>query len=116
MCCGRRAYDPTGEVSPDDIYIQIVRPGIVALPKDFEVEVVAHYDNLIVVMPSPVVLSAAKLVRSSESDIEDIVWWVQQRHLGFDDIASAVDNLPSQRIREAAKENLVLVRLIAGKK
>jgi hypothetical protein len=116
-CTGAGAlYDPTHEVDPDEIYIQIVRQGIVALPHDFEVEVVAHYGNLTVAMPAPVVLSATKLVRSSESDIEDIVWWIKQRQLGFDDIALAVDTLPTHRIREVAKENLVLVRLIAGSK
>jgi len=32
-------FDPTGELDPDAIYIQIVQPGLVKLPADFPVEI-----------------------------------------------------------------------------
>ncbi len=39
-------YDPKGEIDPDSIYFQIVRPGIVALPAKFETENLAQFGNL----------------------------------------------------------------------
>jgi hypothetical protein len=107
-------YDPTGELDPDAVYLQIVRPGIVALPGNFDTEVIARYGRLTVVMPSPAVLSAAKLVRASENDINDIVWWVRHRSIGIKQLEHAIQQLPSQRHRETAEENLVFVTLVSG--
>ena len=107
-------YNPMEEISADATYIQIVRPGVVALPSEFETETLGHYGNLTVVMPAPAVLTAAKLVRASEHDVSDIVWWVQQRRLQMQQIELSIARLPNRRDRETATENLVLVRLIAG--
>jgi len=107
-------YNPTEEIDPDVIYIQIVRPGVVALPNKFETETIGRYGNLTVVMPAPVVLSAAKLVRASKNDVSDIVWWVQQRRINMHQIEQTIAQLPNQRDQEIARENLVIVRLVAG--
>ena len=107
-------YDPMGELDPNAVYLQIVRPGIVALPTEFETESIARFGRLTVVMPAPVVLSAAKLVRASENDISDVVWWVRHRSIGMKQLEKAVQQLPSQRHRETAAENLVFVRLVSG--
>jgi hypothetical protein len=107
-------YDPRGELDPNAVYLQIVRPGIVALPSNFDTEAIGRYGRLTVVMPVPVVLSAAKLVRASENDISDIVWWVRHRSIGMKQLEQAIQQLPSQRQRETAEENLVIVRLVSG--
>lgn len=107
-------YDPKGEVHPDAMYVQIVRPGIVALPPDFEIETIGHYGQLTVVMPTPLVLTTAKLVRSDEKDIEDIVWWVRQRSITLKQIEAMIKTLANPLQREQARENLVFVRLVTG--
>lgn len=103
-------YDPLGEVEPNATYLQIVRPGIVSLPGGFTTEPIARYANLTVVMPPPAVLSAAKLVRGHDRDIEDVRWWMRHRNLEMPQIKRAIETLPGSRHREAALENLVLLR------
>jgi hypothetical protein len=109
------AFDPHGELEPDAIYIQVVRPGIVRLPAGCPVEVVGQFGNLTVVMPKPEILVAAKLVRASETDIQDIAWWVHQRSLKIGDIEAAIEALPNHRDREVASENMTFVRLTRGR-
>lgn len=95
------------------MYIQVVGPGIVKLPREFELEVIGRYDNLTVVMPPPEIIAAAKLVRGSEVDFQDVAWWVGQRGLDASDIEAAIDLFPNSRDREAARENIVVVSLVA---
>ena len=109
-------YDPRGELDPDAIYLQIVRPGLVQLPPDFDVESLGRYGRLDVVMPAPEVIVAAKLVRGSDVDIEDAVWWVGQRNLDLGQVADAVSRIPDAGSRETAAENLSLLGLAAGRK
>jgi hypothetical protein len=108
-------YDPRGELDPEAVYIQIVRPGIVALPSAFETETIGRYGRLTVVMPAPVALSAAKLVRGNANDVNDVVWWVQQRSISFRQLEQSINQLPNQRHREVARENLVFIQLVTGK-
>jgi hypothetical protein len=104
-------FDPTGEIDPKSIYVQIVQPGVVRLPHDFKVEVVGRYGALTVTMPEPALLSAAKLARGDKLDIEDVAWWMKTRALELDDIRAAVRTLPDLLHRETATENMVLVEL-----
>lgn len=105
-------FDPRGEVDPESVYVRIIRKGVVNLPRDFDVEVVGDFGNLRVVMPDPSLLVASKLVRGSARDVEDALWWMQERSLKSDDIRDAIGHLPDPMQREAANENIVLVGLI----
>jgi hypothetical protein len=105
-------YDPRSELDPDAIYIQIVRPGIVNLPKDFKIETIGEYGVLKVAMPDPALLSATKLVRGDPRDVEDVTWWIKERALGLAEIRAAVETLPDFSQREVAGENLILVELV----
>jgi hypothetical protein len=107
-------FDPKGELDPDAIYFQIVRPGIVNLPQDFQVEVLGQFGALTVAMPVPALLSAAKLARGDARDIEDVAWWVKERALSMDEIRAAIGSLPDPSQREAAGENVVLVELVVA--
>jgi hypothetical protein len=107
-------YDPPGELVAGAIYIQVVRPGVVRLPENFDVDVVGRFGKLAVVMPKPSVLVAAKLTRGSEIDIEDAVWWVTRSGMETKELEAAIGQLPRARDRETALENLVLVRLAKG--
>jgi hypothetical protein len=107
-------YDPRGEIAADAIYVQVVRPGIVALPLDFDLETIGRFGKLTVAMPPPQVIAAAKLVRGSNVDIEDVVWWSRQRNLTPADIEASIDRLPSATDREAASGNALILRLIQG--
>ncbi|MCF6258171.1 MAG: hypothetical protein L3K25_18045 [Gammaproteobacteria bacterium] len=107
-------YDPKGEIDPDRVYFQIVRPGIVALPAKFETESLAQFGNLKLVMPAPAVLTAAKLVRANDNDINDIVWWMRHRNLKEHQIEQAIKHFPDNSQRETAKENIVFVQLVSG--
>ena len=106
-------FDPKGDLDPEAMYIQVVRPGIVKLPREFELEIIGRYGNLTVVMPPPEIIAAAKLVRGSEVDFQDVAWWVGQRGLDASDIEAAIDLFPNPRDREAAHENIVVVSLVA---
>lgn len=108
-------FDPKSDLSPSDIYLQIVRPGVVALPRSFSSEVVARFGKLTVVMPPPAIIVASKLVRGDERDVDDVVWWLRQRNLGSTDVEEAISILPGVGDREVASENLVVVRLVGGK-
>lgn len=108
-------YDPQDEVDPDSVYLQIVSPGIVALPSDFQTEPLASYGNLHLVMPIPAVIAAAKLVRAYDRDIADIAWWIKQSNIDSRQIETAISQLPQPAQRENAKENMVIVQLVTGK-
>ena len=108
-------FDPVGETSPDDIYLQIVRPGVVTLPSTFEPEVLARFGKLTVAMAPPAIIAASKLTRAAERDLDDIVWWLQTRKIGLQDVEAAISRLPGEMNRETAAENMTIVRLIAGK-
>jgi len=108
-------FDPKGEIYPEHVYIQIVRPGIVRLAIDFVPEVIGKFGNLTVVMPPPEHIAAAKLVRGSEIDIDDVVWWIRQRGLDATDIEQAIEKLPNERDRENAIENMAFVPLVMGR-
>lgn len=107
-------FDPTGEIDSDQIYIQVIRPGIVRLPVDFTPEVIGKFGNLTISMPPPEYLAAAKLVRGSEVDIDDVVWWIRKRGLDAANIERAIEKLPSERDREAAAGNMTFVHLVMG--
>jgi hypothetical protein len=92
----------------------VVRPGIVRLPEQFALETIALFGNLTVVMPSPAVLIAAELTRGTNEDVEDAVWWVGQRGIDIRSVEASIRQLPDARDREAALENLTLVRLAKG--
>jgi hypothetical protein len=103
------------QLDPDAVYVQIVRKGVVNLPSGFGVELIGQYGNLRVVMPDPALLSAAKLVRATPRDVEDVAWWIKERALTVDDIKAAIGALPDPVQRETATENVVLVELIASR-
>lgn len=109
------AFDPQGVLEPEAIYIQVVRPGIVRLPPGCPVEAVGRFGNLTVTMPKPEILVAAKLIRASDADIQDIAWWVHRRNLGIDNIEAAIRTFPRHRDREVASENMTFVRLTSLK-
>jgi hypothetical protein len=107
-------YDPRDELVAGAIYVQVVRPGVVRLPDNFEVDLVGTFGKLTVVMPKPSVLVAAKLTRGNEIDIHDAVWWVTQSGMETKELETAIGQLPRARDRETALENLVFVRLAKG--
>lgn len=109
-------FDPREQLPPDVIYVQVVRPGAVKLPAQFDVEEIGRFGNLTVVMPDPALLSAAKLVRGEPRDLEDVVWWTKERGLSLDEIRTAVNSLPDPFQRQAAAENIILIELVTDKR
>jgi hypothetical protein len=105
-------FDPKGELDPEAVYLQIVRPGIVSLPASIEPEIIARFGELAIAMPSPAVIAAAKLTRASERDLEDVAWWVCQRALDLGGIEEAIERLPRAIDRETARDNMVIVKLV----
>jgi hypothetical protein len=105
-------FDPRGELDPDKSYLQIVRPGIVRLPDELRLETIDRFGKLTAMMPAPGALVAAKLVRGSDTDLEDVVWWVRQRRLDVEEIERYIAELPDPRDRETAVDNLSLVQLL----
>lgn len=106
-------FDPTNELAADRIYLQIVRPGVVRLPAQFDTQIIERFANLSIVAPMPALITAQKLVRFNERDVDDIIWWMSQSALDESDIIEAIKRMPARLDRETAQENLVVVRLIA---
>lgn len=106
-------YDPRGEVEPGAVYLQILRPGITMFPEHFAAELIGRFGNLTLVMPPPALIVATKLARGSDSDIEDAAWWVRERDLSVAAIEAAIAHIPQPDNRAAARENLILIQLVA---
>ncbi|MCW3783022.1 DUF6036 family nucleotidyltransferase [Defluviimonas salinarum] len=104
-------FDPKGHVEADQMYLQIMRPGITMLPKQFETEVYGRFGNLTVTLPPPELIIATKLARASVSDLEDTSWWVANSDVTLERIAAAIGKIPQAENRETATENLVLVEI-----
>jgi transcriptional regulator with XRE-family HTH domain len=109
-------YDPRGEINPDAIYLQILRPGITMFPERFPVERIGRFGKLTVVMPSPALIVATKLARGLDSDIEDATWWVRERALTVEVVSAAIDSIPQPGNRDAARENVILIKLAVERK
>ena len=109
-------FNPDSEVLPEVPYIQLVAPGVVNFPEGFKLRKIVKSGNLTIVMPPTSLIAASKLTRAAEKDIEDIVWWLNSRRLVLDEIAPAVASLPNPMDREFARENIVLVELLAARK
>lgn len=106
-------FDPMGDVRQGEVYLQIVRPGPVSLPKTFELDIVARYGKLTIAMPSPAIVAGSKLTRANETDIADIAWLMSHCALRMSDIRAAIRQFPRASDRETALENMVLVGLVS---
>jgi hypothetical protein len=106
-------FDPSGQLDPDDIYLQVVRPGVVNLPNKFETVDLATFGNLKVVMPSPAVIVAAKLIRSDDRDLADIAWWIGRQRLDEGTVRAAIRTLPNKFDRQTADENIILINFVS---
>ncbi|MXX87926.1 MAG: hypothetical protein F4213_13185 [Boseongicola sp. SB0677_bin_26] len=102
-------FNPTGNVEHGDVYIQILRPGIVEFPGPFERTLLGQYGNLAVDMPPAEMIVASKLVRCNSRDIEDVMWWMANANLSKADVEAAINLIPGKVERESALENLVLI-------
>jgi hypothetical protein len=109
-------YNPKGDLQESDIYVQIVEPGIVSVPLEFEPNSIASFGKLKVFAPPASAIAASKLVRAARHDIEDIGWWMRHRALTIEEIKTAIQTLPRKVDRETAGENLVFVQLIERKR
>ena len=109
-------YNPKGELQESDIYVQIVEPGIVSVPKDFEPQVAVIFGKLKVVTPPAAAIAASKLLRAAPHDIADIGWWMRHRALTIAEIEEAIQTLPRSVDRETAGENLIFVKLMERKR
>ena len=100
-------------MDPGAVYLQILRPGITMFPDHFAAERIGRFGNLTLVMPPPALIVATKLARGLESDIEDAAWWMRERDLPVAAIEAAIALIPQPDNREAARENLILIQLVA---
>jgi hypothetical protein len=102
-------YDPRGEINANEIYLQVLRPGITMYPAEFPTEPLGTYGDLGVEMPPPALIVATKLSRATESDLEDVAWWVDHADIAREDIENAIGLIPQRRHREEATANLVFI-------
>ena len=105
-------YDPKGHIKADDLYIQILRPGITMFPRTFETTELGRYGNLTVDMPPVELVVATKLARASETDLEDAAWWVANSSVSRDAIEEAIKLIPQAANRESARENLIFMDVV----
>ena len=109
-------YDPREDV-PDGVYLQIVNPGIVNLPKQIAdqwpdgSESVALWRgrNLQICCPPAQILAAAKSIRASEADLADIAYLIASANISPEDIQQALRHFPDPRDRATGAENVGLI-------
>jgi len=109
------AYNPTHR-EPEGAYLQIVNPGIVNLPEvDDDVwanreksRVLWQGQNITVVCPPPPIIAAAKLVRATDVDLDDVVYLISAVGVSKRQIITALAKFPEPD-RQFAKENISLV-------
>jgi hypothetical protein len=104
-------YDPRGEIGAQDLYLQILRPGITMYPIEFETVPLGVYGNLTVKMPPPALMVATKLARATETDLEDVAWWMKNAGVSRSDVEAAIQLIPQRVHREEATANLIFVDL-----
>ncbi|MEQ1950400.1 hypothetical protein [Mesorhizobium sp. CN2-181] len=107
-------YDPRAEINADDIYLQILRPGITMYPAEFPTQPLGTYGNLHVEMPPPALIVATKLARATESDLEDVSWWMDHADIAREELEAAIRLIPQRRNREEASANLVFLDIDTG--
>jgi hypothetical protein len=108
------------ELEPDRIYLQIVDDGVVRLPpfdrqnnrwpNGASSQQIWTGHRLIIEAPPPAIIAAAKLVRASPQDLEDIAFLMNIKGMDERAIAEAVSYLPADH-REVAKDNMVILAL-----
>lgn len=109
-------WNPMHPPKGGPVYLQVVVPGIVNFPHALETAPVFKRGMLTIVMPTPVLLSAAKLVRGTEKDLQDICWWMQHRSISLRLLETAgVNRLGNPEQRELARSQLALVRVHMAK-
>ena len=109
------AYNPT-DYEPEGAYLQIINPGIVNLPAvDDDVwatgeksRVLWQGQNITVVCPPPSIIAAAKLVRATDVDLDDVVYLIGGVGVSKKQIMTALTKFPEPD-RQFAKENMSLV-------
>jgi hypothetical protein len=106
-------FDPAGEVPDDAEYVQIVRTGVVSLPKDFPVGITETFGNLQVFTPPLGLIAALKLARGSETDFEDAAWIIDAGHATVAEIREWSSRIPDGPLSEASLENVVILELIS---
>jgi len=106
-------FDPGEWDEPRGAYLQLVRPGVAALPRGARDEPLARYGNLELRAPDPASLVAMKLARGEPQDLDDIAYLTSAREVKRAAVAEAVKGLPGD-LRETARENMVLLDVIQG--
>jgi F0F1-type ATP synthase epsilon subunit len=107
-------FDPQGYDVPNGMpYLQMIKPGIVHVGKWTSDEHMMQTGNLTVVHPPVANIIASKLVRCSDSDIEDIIYLMERCSLEMADVRNAVQTL-GKSVQENALENMVLLEIHAA--
>lgn len=101
-------FDPLEET--DRPYLQLVRPGIVEMPRHTAQEA-GTWGGLTILVPPPAALAAAKLVRASDKDLADIFFLCSKHALSRATVAACVEDIPDSAQRQTARENLVYLSI-----
>jgi hypothetical protein len=97
-------FDPSAET--DRPYLQLVQPGIVAMPDHVPVKA-GRWGALTVLTPPPAALAAMKLVRAEPKDIADVFFLCSRHGITREHVAEYVRRIPDPQKRRTAEENLV---------
>lgn len=112
------AFDPT-DYEPEGAYLQIISPGIVNLPSvqddvwatGEKSRVLWEGHHITVVSPPPAILAAAKLVRATDVDLDDVIYLIGTTGASKKQIELALAKFPDPD-RQVARENLGLIEVM----
>ncbi|RMG29440.1 MAG: hypothetical protein D6732_17590 [Methanobacteriota archaeon] len=109
-------FDPIEIEEPDKLYLQIVREGICQVG-DYDVAEsirLMRIGSLSVIAPPAENIIASKMVRASDTDIQDSIFIYRHFGVSMEDIENAIDTFSDASKAEIARENLVLLRASLG--
>jgi hypothetical protein len=101
-------FDPINET--DRPYVQLIRPGIVHVPKH-EPEYASTFGGLTVNVPPAAALIASKLVRGAAKDIDDALYLQDKLAVTKQEVSVYTRRFTDRLARETATENLAYLRL-----
>lgn len=107
-------FNPKGEIEPDQMYIQLIEPGIVQAGKFDKTTEIFSAGNLTIDRPPLENIIASKLVRGDEQDYDDIVYLMTAGYVERAALANAMDSIEHTTARITAQENAVMIDVLMG--
>lgn len=106
-------FNPIEEdLDPDQVYLQLIEPGIVFLGQFDTTEPMFQSGNLSLSRPPLENIIASKMVRCDQRDLDDIVFLMAKCGVTTEQVRSAAETISDPMARDNALENMTYLECI----